>query len=252
MVLSKSEFIYIILIIAATFLILALFFISVVVINARNRRRKKIELLEAELQIQESERERIARDLHDDINIHLIAVKMLINNFRLDSPEEAKQAVIESSERLNTIIADIRNIVRNLGAANVKHKGLVETIEETGRWLERGKKFRFHFIHEGLTRKLSGKAEINIYRIIFEMINNSLKHSNGDTINLSLKMDETQMLLIYSDNGTSFKSTDTGGMGLDNITKRAELLKGTISKNADFSHGAFYHIIFENKFLVAS
>jgi signal transduction histidine kinase len=252
MVLSKSEFIYLILIIAATFLILAVFFISVVVINARNRRQKKIEMLEASLKVQENERIRIARDLHDDIGIILSAVRLMVSDLSEDNVEEFKVGVNEVKVLLDKMIVDTRNIIRNLSPPNLSTEGLIDCIEETARFIRKSKKFQFNFIHEGVMDNLSENAKVNLYRILLEMINNTLKHSNGDFINLSMKMDENNLLLIYSDNGKSEQTQRKNGMGLSNIQQRASIMNGLVSTNKDFTNGSFYHIVFDKKYLISS
>jgi two-component system, NarL family, sensor kinase len=250
MVLSKSEFIYIVLVIAGTFLILSIFFISVLVINARNRRNKKIEMLEASLDIQEKERRRIAKDLHDDIGIILSSVIQRVSIIPNNNPEKFTEQVGQIKHLLDKMVTDTRSIIRNLAPPDLTADGLIECIERTGRFIQSMGKFQFNFIYEGVIDNLSENAKVNLYRIINEMLNNTVKHSNGNLINLSMKMNEKELLLIYSDNGKCDAAKQVNGMGLNNIRQRASMLNGHVSANKDFSNGSFYHIIFQIKYLV--
>jgi two-component system, NarL family, sensor kinase len=252
MVLSKSEFIYLVLVIAGTFLILSLFFISVLVINARNRRNKKIEMLEASLNIQEKERMRIAKDLHDDIGIILSSVIQRISIIPGNNPEKFTEQIGEVKGLLDKMVTDTRSIIRNLAPPDLAADGLIECIERTGRFIQSTGRFQFNFIHEGVSDNLSENAKVNLYRIINEMLNNTMKHSNGSLINLSMKMDTNELLLIYTDNGKSELATQVQGMGLNNIQQRASMLNGQVSANKDFSQGSFYHIVFQKKYLLTS
>jgi signal transduction histidine kinase len=252
MLLSKSEFIYLVVIIGATFLILSIFFISVLVINTRNRRQKQIEMLQAMLNIQENERTRIASDLHDDIGVMVSGIKLMINSFPDDAPDNLKSIVKETSVNLDKVFNEIRIIIRNLSPTKIKELGLVGSIEDFRKIVERSGRFQFNFIHDGIDESWGENAEINIYRIIHEMINNSLKHSNGNLITLSMQMKDGHLKIIYSDNGTVTKMKKDSGMGIQNIEQRVKMLKGEISPLKDFRHGALYHILFDNKNLVAS
>ena len=252
MQLSKDEFLWLIGIVATTFLVLAVFFISVLLINSRNRRLKKIEILNAMLVIQESERKRIAEDLHDDIGPMLAAIKLQINSYSSFTAEDLTKNIKETSKHLDSMIHNIRRIVKNLSPTNLNRNGLISSIQDFGILIEREGKIHFKFIHDDLFR-LSEHAETNIYRIIYEMINNSLKHSNCDLISLSITRNKDSLVIIYTDNGNLPDTPNKGdGIGVRNIEQRVRLLNGAISKSENFSEGAFYQITFNNKNLLAS
>jgi signal transduction histidine kinase len=232
--------------------VLAVFFIIVLLINSRNRRLKKIEILNAMLAIQESERKRIAEDLHDDIGPMLSAIKLMINSFPSHAAEDLKKSISETSGHLDSVIQNIRGIIRNLSPTNMNRNGLISSIEDFRHLVAREGKIQFDFIHDDFSNKFSENAEINIYRIIHEMMNNSVKHSNCNLISLSMKTDTDSLIIIYSDNGRKPGNlNNNNGMGVKNIEYRVRLLNGILKKSGDFSEGAFYHITFSNKNLLA-
>jgi signal transduction histidine kinase len=255
MVLSKGEFLYLISIIAFGFLMLLLFFLIVMVLNVRIRKQKEIEKLNAILETQENERKRIAEDMHDEIGPMLSAIKLQINSFlSLQTKEDLESNIKETSGYLNVIIQNVRNVVRNLSPANLSNHGLVKSIEDFRNIIEKDGHIRFNFMNEGIGSRWKETAEINIYRMVNEMINNSLKHSNCNEINLALRMYEKEFLVLYTDNGSiqEANAVNSSGMGVKNISSRANMMNGKVSTYRDFTRGAFYFITFENRNILQS
>lgn len=251
MQLSKDEFFWLIGIIAITFLVLAIFFIIVLLINSRNLRMKKIEILKAILNIQENERKRIAEDLHDDIGPMLSAIKLQINSFPNAKENELQLTVKQTSAHLDGVIQNIRGIVRNLSPVHMNPKGLIASIEDFETLVQRTGRIQFKFQKDESKIELNENAETNIYRIIHEMINNSLKHSNCTEINLSLITNKDEFQIEYKDNGHLGQSQAKGhGMGLSNISHRVRLLNGKLIESDNFKDGAYYNITFQNKNII--
>ena len=253
MVLSKDEFFYLIFMIAAAILMLLLFFIAVLILNVKIRKQKEIEKLNAIITTQENERKRIAEDLHDEMGPMLSAIKLQINNFVL-AKDELEKNVKETSNHLDTVIQNIRRVVRNLSPSKLHSQGLIQSIEEFRVIIEKNNKIRFNLYHEGINNKWHEQAEAGIYRIVHELINNSLKHSNCNEINIALRVYEKVCLILYVDNGSIPENgvPKERGFGLQNIQTRVQMLKGKLETHPDFSRGAFYEIKIENKNLFQS
>ncbi len=255
MALSKDEFIYLIGLVAFAFLLLFLFFVFVMILNVKIRKQKEIEKLNAILATQEDERKRIAEDMHDEIGPMLAAIKLQINTFlNVQSKEELEKSISETSGYMNVVIQNIRSAVRNLSPSNLTSNGLIQSIEDFRSIIEKDNRIRFCFMNEGIRGEWKPNAEATIYRMVNEMINNSLKHSNCNRINLAFRMYKRYFLILYTDNGNlqaDFKNT-SNGMGVKNIFSRVNMLNGKMSTHRDFSQGAFYHITFENKNIMQS
>lgn len=226
-----------------------------IALNGRKRKQKEIQALNAVLEMQESERKRIAEDLHDELSPMLSAVKLKINSIRqMQSTDEIEQIVKETTTYVDSIIQDVRLVVRNLSPTNLSKYGLVQSIEDFKNTVEKNNRIKFDFMHEGLEKRFKESAEINIYRILSEMINNSVKHSNCDAIKLLIKVYKDKTSILYTDNGQKIQTEEKShaGMGLRNITSRVNLFKGELHKKKDFSTGAFYQILFDNHILLAN
>lgn len=251
--LPKEQFIYFTAVIAITFFLLAAFFILVIIFNVRKRKQKEVEALNAVIDMQESERKRIANDMHDQVGPMLSAIKLKINSIKqIKDLTEIDYIIRESTSNMDTLIQDIRQVVRNLSPTMLSKYGLIQTIEDFKNVIERNNEIQFEFFHDGLYARMSEKAEINIYRIVAELINNSLKHSGCTLIKLTMKMHVKKTTITYTDNGinSNSDSVSSSGMGLKSIESRVNSFNGKLIFKGNFSGGANYQIIFDNYILM--
>jgi len=248
MVLSKNEFLYLIVVVAAGFLLLVLFFFYLLFYNVKIRKQKEIEKLNAILETQENERRRIAEDMHDEVGPMLSAIKLQISNFAACPEEDLEEQIKQTSAYLDTVIQHVRTVVRNLSSKKLKEHGLVQSIIDIQSRVEKDSRIKFSFQQEGINGQMKETTEANVYRIISEMVNNSIKHSNCSEINLVLRMyEQNKLLLMYTDDGKVNRSPEgKTGMGLNNIISRVNILNGKLFTLPDFSHGAFYYITIES------
>lgn len=243
--LSKDELLFVSIIIAATFSLLLLFFITVIVLNVRLRKKKQIEKLEAVIATEENERKRIAEDMHDELGPMLSAIKLKVSMIKnLESDVEIEKIVSEIINHLDSTIQNVREIIRNLSPTNLTRYGLVKSLEEFGSLIEGNKKIKFQFTYEGMEERLKESAEISLYRILVEMIHNSIRHSDCTVIQLIMKMYCNQLMILYSDNGTkTFEEGASRGMGISNIHNRVRMLSGVIYTREENETVNFYQII---------
>lgn len=203
------------------------------------------------IDMQENERKRIAGDMHDQIGPMLSAVKLKINTLKLiDNHNELELLVNEITNNMDTVIRDVRQIVRNLSPTNLEKHGLVQAIEDFKSVIEKNH-IRFEFIQEGMENGMKENARMNIYRIIAELINNSLRHSDSSLIKLIMKSYEKKTIIVYTDNGTVHDEDESPdhGMGLKSIESRVTSFRGKLFCKPDFINGAFYQITFDNQML---
>ncbi len=192
------------------------------------------DLLEASLKSQENERLRIAKDLHDDIGALLSTSKLYIGQLLDKSEDQEKKLLVQKVERLHEdMIQSIRNIAQNLRPAVLENMGLVAAIKSLAkqinesRWLT----VEFTYDHEALLAK---ERQLQLYRILQELITNTLKHARARTIHIELTRDGQCLRLVYKDDGIGFdpgrqaKKHAAKGLGLLNIESRLALLDGSI------------------------
>jgi signal transduction histidine kinase len=207
-------------------------------------------LLQSAIDNQEAERKRIAHDLHDEIGALLTTSRLYFNQL---SPGHAEEQLKIISHKVNHLfdemMANIRRISHDLRPIILENLGLIEAIEgirdkltETG--------VDFHFTHQ-FTFRMTRDAELILYRIIQEFVNNTLKHAKASRIDLSMEMQGDQLKLIYADNGIGFtSSTKPNGLGLKSIESRLSLMEASMQVNTSQQGVRFIIYMNTNKLTV--
>lgn len=185
--------------------------------------------LQAEIAAQEKERERIARDLHDEVGALLSTAKLYLT-FQHPKAEHHTGSTPShpAEEMLDEAVLKLRSIAQNLLPENLRLFGLISAIEHNIRQIEKAEAFTVYFTHQ-LSERLPGDAEIHLYRIVQELFNNALKHAKASQVSLSLSRQTNSVVLTYTDNGVGFtpgKSRNGISLGLTTLSSRVQLLQG--------------------------
>lgn len=188
-------------------------------------------LLNATFQTQEGERRRIAQDLHDEIGALLSTAKLGLDQLgRQVTEEHSKEMTLRTKGLLDEIISNVRKISKDLLPATLEDFGLVDAISELVKKIHYTGGIQIDFEHNDAERRFDPDRELTLFRIVQELINNSIKHSGGDSIELSLYFEPRQLTLVLQDNGKGFNYEKTisnphkrTGLGLKNIENRLGL-----------------------------
>jgi signal transduction histidine kinase len=145
---------------------------------------------------------------------------------------------------------DVRKIIRNITPNKWERCGLIKSIEEFRNLIQKNN-IEFDFRHEVSENDLNEKARLNIYRIIMELINNSIKHSHCKIIQLLFKTYSEKTMICYLDDGCGKWSIENmhSGMGLKSMKARVEALGGKIDFINNFQNDVFCQILLDNKIL---
>jgi signal transduction histidine kinase len=173
------------------------------------------------LTLQENERSRIAQDLHDDVGNSLAAIKLGLAS---NSPEE-------TDRKLQQVIKDLRNITHDLKPSNFQNLSLFDNVNKLFSELNQNSVIQFNAQRSGIEYKKNEIKELAIFRIIKELVNNSLKHSDAKGVHLQMHFTPDGLLLSYEDDGTPYllKKSDQG-IGFNNIQNRVMFLDGGFSQ----------------------
>ncbi|HEY0743626.1 MAG TPA: sensor histidine kinase [Chryseosolibacter sp.] len=189
-------------------------------------------MMQAELESQESERRRLAADLHDSIGGMLSTIRVGITTMAKSLPNP--QAIDETKQMLDDTISSVRRISRDLMPSTLEKFGLMYAIKELCERFQQTSKIPVHFTSNSEIPKLDSQRELMIFRIAQELLNNAIKHSQASAINVSTHITAT-LALCVEDDGIGFdaefhKSDAAGnkGLGLYNIENRARLLGGEL------------------------
>ena len=199
---------------------------------------------------QEEERKRVAMELHDGLGVLLSNVKMQFTNFIARSDQNSavlhKAAIV-----LDRASVDVRRISHNMMPSVLTKFGLNISLEELLDEINEMKNMSASIKLQGDDKKLSENTQIMIYRIIQELVNNTIKHANANKISLILDYSLKELKIWYSDNGIGFSpGTITGTLGLKSIASRVRFLNGELTNESKPGKGVSYIIsipYFENE-----
>lgn len=186
---------------------------------------------------QDMERKRIAQELHDNLGSIFATLLMYIDIAVNAKEQDKKESLIVKIRALTTKASEeTRQLSHELDVGPLEQFGLKQALIDLVHAIEGAESIRIHH-HIQLNAGLSAVTTFNVYRIIQELVTNTLKHANATEIHLDLnQISQEYISIIYSDNGQGMTSTVAFGMGLKNIESRVEKLEGeyTIASDRGF------------------
>ncbi|WP_179008646.1 tetratricopeptide repeat-containing sensor histidine kinase [Winogradskyella forsetii] len=186
------------------------------------KREQQVQTLESLIEGEEKERFRIAKELHDGVNVDLSTIKYKLTSLL----EKNNQVINEAVAMIDKSCEQVRAISHNLVPPALKNFSLIEAIEDYMGTMNTIHEPEINFHHIGDAIELSKKVEINIFRIVQELVNNSVKHANANEINVQLSHRENLLQLTIEDDGEGFNkdAVTSEGIGLKNIQSRVDYL----------------------------
>jgi two-component system, NarL family, sensor kinase len=194
---------------------------------------RQLLIADAMLKGQEEERSRIAKDLHDGLGGMLSGVKLSFINIKQKGALSAEyiDGFEQSVKLLDNTIGELRKVAHNLMPEVLIRFGLDEALKEYCSSIQTSSNIAVIYQRFGKDRKLSRQAEINIYRIVQELVNNALKHSEAKQIIVQLTKNQNKISIAVEDDGKGFdvkKSGEKKGAGIGNIQYRVNYFKGNL------------------------
>lgn len=191
------------------------------------------ELLRATIMSQEEEQRRISRDLHDDIGPMLSAVKLKLGqiNRQLANNDITTTYADEAKAMLDTSINQVRNISHQLLPPVLDDYGLAEALADVCHKVNTPE-LKVEYTQQGTYTRRDKETELTLYRITLELINNIVKHSRANKVEVKLKTTPNQLQLSVADNGIGFDPAEpkmSAGLGLKNIRSRLKSIGTDIS-----------------------
>jgi signal transduction histidine kinase/ligand-binding sensor domain-containing protein len=178
---------------------------------------------------QETERKRIAAELHDSIGQSLTIIKnrAALSLSRTSDHEGALEQLGEISDAASYAIEEVREIAHDLRPIQLDQLGLTKAIESLLEKASDPETLRIAYDLDPLDGVLDKEQEINLYRIVQEAIANVIKHADATEASVTLKRRDRSVEVIVLDNGKGFAAGDgRRGFGLLGITERARMLGG--------------------------
>jgi len=249
----EKELVAIILYISLFFIIVAVILIIFFYFSRKKIIQKELEKKDLVLQYQkeqlhaiiitqEEERKRIAQDLHDDISSKLNIVSL--NSHLLTSPNLTEGETIEITANIIALttkaLENSRKIAHNLLPPVFEKFGLNAGVEELCEEFESSKSVKVYYKNEIDFDEKDIDRHLHVFRILQELMNNSLRHGRATEIWIAFKSIDSINTCNYEDNGVGFDSQNSEnqkGLGMKNIDSRISFLKGTIEINSQINDG---------------
>lgn len=207
------------------------------------KREKELASFNALITGQEEERKRIATELHDSIGSMLSTIKLNYRNLK-NSNDEAYQL---TEGLLDSACDEVRRVAHNMMPEALLKFGLIEAVNDLVAKINQSNELNIDLIVLGQSKKLNPTTELYIYRIIQELINNTLKHARASEIMIQINQRDDMINIMVEDNGIGFNpETAQAGIGLKNINSRINVLRGHITYDSEPDKGCVVMIDIPN------
>jgi signal transduction histidine kinase len=193
------------------------------------RKQNETRVLSAIIKTEETERQHFAKELHDGLGPLLSSVKMAISLKRKQDPSHDK--IIANAEKLiDESVTTLKEISNKLSPHILNNFGLAKAIRSFIAKLKTLEKPQIKLISNIDELRFPYNIEVVLYRVVCELISNSLKHANANTINIELIRENKQIIMNFTDDGIGYDEhhqleTDKG-LGFANIQSRIKSLNG--------------------------
>lgn len=208
---------------------------------------RQLELLKATIESQEVERDRIGRELHDGVGVMLSTTRMYLDHWKEEDVAGKEKVSQKVDDLLSATIESVRRVSADLRPVVLETLGLAEAIEDlVGTVMQAGKleiSFSADYDHS-----LSQKDELNIYRVVQELLTNAIRHSEASEIKLQMTSQSNHFHLAYEDNGRGLPVNQTAkkGLGLKNMESRVNALNGSLNISSPSEGGLLITIEINN------
>jgi signal transduction histidine kinase len=187
---------------------------------------KQSDLLNAIFETQETERKRLAEDLHDSVGQVLSAIKLNLHRLEKDS----QNTLLSDTRKLtDECIQEIRNIIHNVLPPVLTDFGLLDALKALCDKLGQTTQIKITFTKNLPDERFPSEIELTLYRIAQELFGNAVKHSGATAIQLLITKETGYLVMTFSDNGIGFDIDNVKhGFGLKNLESRARFINGKI------------------------
>jgi two-component system NarL family sensor kinase len=201
-------------------------------INSMEKQQQVISL-QSMINGQETERTRIAKDLHDGLGGVFSTVKMHYSTLQQDTPEIKENPLYKKTlDLINNASDELRKVAHNMMPEVLMKVGLVEALNDFANNISSGRLLKITLQAYGMEKRLNSSTEIMLYRIVQELINNIIKHAYATEALIQINREGNRLSLVIEDNGRGFdthEAEEKRSMGMATVKSRVDYLNGRLS-----------------------
>ncbi|MBS1500638.1 MAG: sensor histidine kinase [Bacteroidetes bacterium] len=188
------------------------------------------ELLQAVIETQETERKRLAEDLHDSVGQVLSAIKLKLHRLdKVNNDENTNELLADTRKLTDECIQEIRNIIHNVLPPVLTDFGVIDALQALCVKMDQNTPMQVVFTRKLADERFPAEVELTLYRIAQELFGNAVKHSEATSIHVDLTKEKRTLTMTFRDNGKGFNLDNVKhGFGLKNLQSRAQLVNGKI------------------------
>lgn len=201
------------------------------------------------IQTEERERKRFAKDLHDGLGPLLSTVKMSVSSLAQMKHDDVSSEIVENTELvINEAIKSLKEISDNLSPHILNNFGLLRALNNFCNKINVARTIKINLESDLRDERFDSNVEVVLYRVICELINNTIKHAKAKKIDLSLTKNGETLEIVYKDDGKGFdvqkvlEHPSSSGMGFSNIYSMINSLKGEINIASEHRKGTLVTI----------
>jgi two-component system, NarL family, sensor kinase len=246
MQLSEAKITALIIITTLFILLLAVFVIALVYKYKKRQQRYEEDLLTARLEMQEQTLQHIARELHDNIGARLTRSKLTLATLAYHQPDVCKSNVDGCIEELTTVMNDLRGLGQSLDGDYIAANGLPAALQqELLRTQKSGIQASLQISSD--IPAMSDAAELLIFRIVQEAVQNVLKHARATSVKVAVACSKTTLTITITDDGCGIAPAPAKGMGIINMKRRAAIIGGQFSLQPAPGGGTMAQLVLPNQ-----
>ncbi len=194
--------------------------------------------IDAMIEGQEKERQRIANDLHDDLGGLMANVKLHFNALK---DKESEELYDKTSQLIDSAYDKVRSVAHAKNSGVIAKEGLLKSVQHMADKVSKSNQLQIDVIDHGLEQRLENSLELTLFRIIQELTTNIIKHAEASEATIHLTQHEGSLNILVEDNGKGFNPSQVtknkAGMGISSIDKRVAHLEGSMTIESEPKKG---------------